>query len=130
MKSFRQFFAYSVVGAVGTLAHYLTLMSLVEFLGFQPTIATTVGFIIGAIINYSLNYKFTFRSQKDHVSTFLKFFSVAIVGGIVNTLIMMLGTAMVAINYIFIQFFATGIVLILNFLINKYWTFAQTKTNQ
>ena len=62
----KQFFSFAAVGAVGTLAHYSTLIALVQVLHFNPVVSSGIGFIIGALINYTLNYRLTFRSTKLH----------------------------------------------------------------
>lgn len=129
MTTFKQFVTYAAVGLIGTIAHYIILISLVELLDIPPVIATTSGFITGALINYVLNYKYTFRSQNKHLDTFSKFITTAILGGTINSMIMYIGTLITMANYIVVQILATGIVLLLNFFINKHWTFAYKGIN-
>lgn len=124
MNNFKQFLVYASVGVVGTAGHYVTLVSLVQVSGVNPVYATTLGFVIGALINYFLNYRITFRSQKRHVETLPKFFVVAGTGGTVNSLFMLVALKYLSIHYMLIQFTATGLVLVINFLLNKTWTFS------
>lgn len=120
----KQFLTFAGVGAIGTTGHYVTLIVLVELFEILPVYATTVGFIVGALINYFLNYKYTFRSDKPHTEALIKFLVVAIIGAGINSLIMYVGTSFTGLNYIIIQFVATGLVLLWNFLLNKFWTFS------
>jgi putative flippase GtrA len=119
----RQFFLFSAIGAIGTGGHYLTLIALVES-GFLTAVpASIAGFTVGALINYILNYHYTFNSSKSHKEAMSKFFIVAIIGAIVNTAIMYVGVNIIHAYYLLAQIVATGIVLLWNFIINKYWTF-------
>lgn len=120
----RQFLAFTGVGAVGTAGHYLTLILLVEGFNVDPVIATSLGFVVGALINYILNYKYTFASTSPHGRTLLRFLIVALVGALVNSGIMYLGTTVFSFNYLVIQVIATAIVLLQNFILNRIWTFA------
>lgn len=121
----RQFLAFTGVGAVGTAGHYLTLILLVEALGQDPVLSTSLGFVVGALINYILNYKYTFSSSHPHGRTLFRFLVVALIGALVNSGIMYLGTSLLSINYLLTQIFATGLVLMQNFVLNKFWTFAE-----
>jgi len=120
---FRQLFTYSLVGAVGTAAHYAVLLILVELVEVNPVIATTYGFIVGAITNYILNYYLTFKSKKAHVEALTKFLLVATVGAAINSLIMYIGTETLAFHYLLAQVTATALVLLWSYLVNKHWTF-------
>ncbi len=126
-KIAKQFIIFASVGAIGTLGHYAALIFLVEVFNVNPVYATTVGFVIGALINYILNYKYTFQSSKPHGEALTKFLTVAAIGAMLNSFIMFCGESFLKFNYILVQIFATGIVLLLNFGLNKLWTFASTK---
>jgi len=125
MRTVRQFLAFTGVGAVGTAGHYLTLILLVETLQWNPVLSTSLGFVVGALINYILNYKYTFSCKKSHHETLFRFLLVAVIGALINSGIMYLGTALWSVNYLLTQIVATGIVLIQNFTLNKLWTFAE-----
>jgi len=124
-KSTKQFITFASVGTIGTAGHYLTLFILVQIFLFDPVLATTLGFIVGALINYQLNYKITFKSNKSHYETMIKFFTIAILGGVLNSFLMFSGLKFTPLNYFIIQIMATIIVLTLNFVFNKIWTFSE-----
>ena len=119
-----QFLLFAGVGAIGTLGHYTTLIVLVQFWAVDPVFASSFGFVVGAIINYILNYHFTFQSDKRHTEALAKFLIVATIGAGINGFIMYIGVENTSINYLVVQIFATGIVLLWNFIVNKLWTFA------
>ena len=114
---------YAGAGAVGTLAHYLTLALLVELLGASPVVGTVLGASVGAVINYFLNYHFTFASYASHRRTLPRFLVVAGVGVAINAGGMWLGTKVLGINYLVTQIGCTAVVLAVGFLLNKLWTF-------
>lgn len=124
---FKQFFAYSGIGAIGTLVHYLTLMTMVEFFSIAPVPASVMGFTNGAIVNYYLNYHITFQSKKLHREAFIKFITVALVGLLLNTLIMAIATEVFTLHYLLAQVIATALVLFWNFTGNRLWTFRGDK---
>lgn len=124
MHPLRQFVLFAGVGAVGTAAQYLVLVLLVEGLALNPVLASTLGFGVGAVVNYLLNYHYTFRSDKSHFEAAGKFFSVALLGAISNSLLMYLAIDCLGLNYLLAQILATGVVLGQNFLLNRHWTFA------
>jgi len=119
----RQFVTYAGVGVVGTLAHYSTLLVLVEWGGLTAVTGTAIGYIFGALVNYVLNYTFTYRSSLSHGVALPKFMTVAAVGFCINSLIMMIGIRWFSLYYLFVQVLATGAVLFWGFAANMVWTF-------
>jgi putative flippase GtrA len=122
-KTIKQFVFYTAVGSIGTCGHYLTLVALVESGLLTAVLASVAGFTVGALINYVLNYWFTFNSNKFHGEAMSKFFTVAILGAIINTTLMHIGVNIIQMYYLVAQIIASGIVLVWNFTINKVWTF-------
>jgi len=119
-----QFLLFAGLGVIGTLGHYTTLIVLVQFWSVDPVFASSFGFVVGAIINYILNYHFNFQSDKRHTEALTKFLIVAIIGAAINGFIMYIGIENTQINYLIVQIFATCVVLLWNFVLNKLWTFA------
>ncbi len=123
---FTRFIKFTGVGAIGTIAHYITLACLVQLItNVNIVLASSVGALIGAVVNYLLNYRFTFESDKRHTEAFGKFFTIASLGFVLNGLFMALLTQNLDIYYLLAQIVTTGIVLIWNFLGNYYWTFRE-----
>jgi putative flippase GtrA len=121
----RRLTAFGVVGVIGTGTHYLVLIMLVEIAGINPVTATSVGFVVGALFNYVLNRRYTFQSSKAHLDAAPKFFIIAIVTGIVNSLLVYGGVTLMGANYMLVQIGATFIVFLANFALNSLWTFQE-----
>lgn len=121
----RQFASYLGVGVVGTGGHYLTLVALVRGAHWDPVPATTCGFTVGALINYFLNYHLTFRSRQGHAVTMGRFFVVALAGMGINAGVMAVCHGRIGLHYLLSQVFATGAVVAVTYLANRFWTFRE-----
>ncbi|MCA1322641.1 GtrA family protein [Herbaspirillum sp. alder98] len=119
------FIVYAMVGAVGTLVQYAFLLASVSWLHvLEPVAATVIGAFLGAIVNYCLNARFTFRdSAGTHRVRVVKFAVTAIFGMLMNGLIMHVFSQVLGLNYMLVQLFATAVVLVLTYSINRVWTF-------
>lgn len=125
MSIARQFTIFSLVGVIAAVAHYGTLIGLVEFAGATPVPASLAGFGAGALVSYGLNYRYTFQSQKQHREALLKFLVVAGIGFFINGALMGLFTGTLAMHYLPAQVLTTGAILIWTFSCNRFWTFRE-----
>ncbi|WP_144141261.1 GtrA family protein [Paraburkholderia sp. BCC1884] len=124
----RRFFAYAAVGAVGTLTQYLVLIVVVHTGAATPAVGSMAGAVLGAVINYWLNHRVTFRATSSHLTTLPKFAAIACLGVLVNGLVMKVLAENHHVNYLLAQMVASGLVLILTYLINSVWTFRPQQT--
>lgn len=119
----RQFLSFLSVGVLATACHYAMMIALVESEILGPVIAATIGATIGAIVSYGLNRTKTFRSERPHTEAAPRFFLIAAFAVFINAALMALFTKMAGLPYIFAQIIATGIIVLLTFSGNKFWTF-------
>jgi len=122
----RQFSRYTVAGLLGTAAHFVTLIMLVQWLAVAPVSASLGGAIVGALINYQLNYRFTFLATSTHRSTLPKYLLIAASAILLNTLIMSVLVTLMSLPYIAAQLLTTLLVLLWTFTLNRLWTFRST----
>jgi putative flippase GtrA len=120
-----RFFYFLAVGVVATLAQYVTLILLVQSHLFGPLPASVFGFISGALVSYFLNRRYTFRSNKRHKETVIKFYVICLVGLALNTVIMSVSMNIFELHYLLAQGLATGLVLFWNFAGHLLWTFKE-----
>lgn len=120
----RQFSSFAGVGAVATMAHYLTLLALVEGGVAHPAPASAAGAALGALVSYVLNYRVTFAAQSPHRKTLPRFLAIAGVAMILNFVLMHGLVAWLALPYLAAQVVVSGVVLLLTFGANRNWTFA------
>jgi putative flippase GtrA len=110
-ETLRKFLAFGTVGIIGTTAHYLTLILLVE-----------------AFVNYLLNHHYTFKSSKAHLDAGPKFLLIAVATGLVNSLMVHAGVHHLDQGYLPVQVITTLIVFSANFALNSIWTFREPDT--
>lgn len=138
------FLKYATVGATGTIIDVAGFTLLVEKTGLGATntkriIAAGVSFIAAVINNYVFNRIWTFKSHDREISNeFLKFFIVSIIGLALNVFFL------TVFSNLFVQLLqvstlealpawanagsklgASAVVLIYNFLANRFWTFKE-----
>lgn len=115
-------------GAVGFLCFFIEYVSLIlfrELLGWPVLAANTMAFTISAVVNYVLSIAFVFDADKkaNKGVQFAVFFLLAVGGLILNNIIMKLGTTVLdpfwSRSYIIVKPFATGIVMVYNFITRK-----------
>ena len=121
----RQFLRFAGAGAIGTVVQYVILIILVQLTWAEAVAASFIGFVCGALVNYFLSHRYVFSSNLPHREAVFKFFTVAVVGLGINTMIMVAGVQMLNLHYLLVQVIATGLVLLWNFAGNKSWTFRE-----
>ena len=120
----RQFSAFAGVGVVAAVAHYGTLIGLVEGFGVAPVSATLAGYILGGVVSYILNRRYAFRSDRPHREATWRFAVVAGVGFVLTGLVMALLNGRWGLPYLPAQLLTTGVVLVWSFAANRLWTFS------
>lgn len=128
-RLFTQFVSFASAGAVGTLVQYVLLFALVEALLLHPVSASILGFLGGAVVNYLLSHHWVFRSRRKHSETISKFVAIAWMGLMLNAAVMCVLVMIAGVHYFPAQIAATGMVLLWNFLGNRFWTFANETGN-
>ena len=118
---------YLVSGASATIVHFLTLAILVELLYISPIIATTIGFIFAVGVNYPLQYYWVFKNSTEHQSVFFRYIVVTICTMLVNIIVFWFLFDVLNFWYLFAQLFSTILVISLNYIINKKFTFISQK---
>lgn len=115
---------FLLTGGAATGLQYLLLIALVEWANLAQTPSSAMAFAVSAIFNYLSNYYFTFSHiNKPHSETLYKFIVVASLGLLMNTLAFWLGVRILP-HYLLAQCVATGITLMVNFLLHKYWIYS------
>jgi len=117
------FARYVLVGAAATLAHYALLASWVEALHGAAWIGSGLGATLGAQVAFFGNRAFTFGHSGPLFPAWWRFQGTAVLGALVGMAVVAAGVA-AGWHYLLAQVLATGISLVLTFLINRRWTFA------
>lgn len=116
---------YAAVGAAATVAHYAVLALLVESSWSPPGPAAALGALVGAGVAYFGNRAFTFKdTATPHRRAVWRFLTVALVGALLNGLMVGAGYEHLGLHYLLAQVMATVVVMLLTYHLNRWWTFS------
>jgi putative flippase GtrA len=120
-----KFIKFSLVGFSGVFVDFGTTFICKEILKIQKYVANTCGFALAATTNFFMNRIWTFHSTNPNIMLeFTRFFFIALIGLLINLLIIWAMTGKFKVNFYVSKFVATLLVTLWNFLINAYYTFA------
>ena len=93
-------------------------------MGVYYIISNIIAYSISTLNSYLWNSKWVFKYTGDNVNqTTFKFITLNIIGLVLNTIILFLLVDIIKLPKIIALIIATGVVMILNYIINKLWVF-------
>ncbi|MDM5237014.1 sugar translocase [Bacillus cereus] len=117
---------FGLVGIFNTLITIISFMILVK-LGMNYLVANTISYLIGVANSYYWNKNWVFKPNNKSTSMFFKFLTVNLIVLAFNTLCLFILVDKLAFNPFIAQIFAIGVGMVINFVLNKIWTFNQTE---
>ena len=127
-RGVRQFVKFAIVGASGFVVN-LIIFTLLQFVvpnhmeAGPYNVIYSISFLAGGVSNYFLNRSWTFRSTGHPGKEAVQFLSVSVLALIVGLLVSAaVGRAMGHYGH-FTWLVATLSGIVVNFFVNKYWTF-------
>ena len=118
-----RFIKFGLVGVLNTLINWILFILLNSF-GTYYIISNVIAYSISTLNSYLWNSKWVFKYSGDNVKeTSVKFIVLNIIGLTLNTIILYLLVDIVGLNKLIALVITTGIVMILNYFINKLWVF-------
>jgi putative flippase GtrA len=118
-----QFIKFGIVGISNTLLTFIVYTLLLKVFGVWYLAASAVGFTVGATNGFIFNRRWTFA---DHVGDSLTPVRWAIVQGCglgINELLLYLFVDSAHLDKLLAQAFATAVVTVTTFFVNRAWTF-------
>lgn len=121
----QQILKFGAVGFLCFFIEYVLLILIKEVLGWNVILANTIAFTVSAVVNYILSIVFVFDTDKkaNKGKQFIIFFLLAVGGLIINNIVLKLGTLALdtfwSRSYIIVKPFATGVVMVYNFITRK-----------
>ncbi len=120
-------FTALVLDAAGSLGWQIeTLLAEFGIHGMDAALANVVGYLAGMINSFILNKLWTFEAQGDAVRQAHRFFILNVLGLMLSTIIIFVFVDLLSGPYVVVWFITVGVVMMLNFFGNKYWTFADS----
>jgi putative flippase GtrA len=120
-----QFVRYFIGGITALLVHLLCLAMLIEWTTTPPVIASGIGFIVATMVNYALQHYWVFSVSGRHKVYFTRYISVTLATFTLNILFFWIIHDIFQVWYPLAQTVVTGCIFILNFVINRSFTFRQ-----
>ena len=118
------FVRYFIVGVLALGIHLAILTLLVELARLDPTVSTTIGFLVASVFNYALQYYWTFDATGKHASRFARYCAVTAITTGINSGIFWTLYDIFTLPYILAQIVTTGVIFLLNYEANRRFTFA------
>ena len=116
-----RFIKFGLVGVLNTIINWI-LFILLDSIGVYYIISNIIAYGISTLNSYLWNSKWVFKYTGDNVNqTTFKFITLNIIGLVLNTIILFLLVDIIKLPKIIALIIATGVVMILNYFINKLW---------
>lgn len=122
----KQFLKFGAVGFFNTLITVVTFNILV-ILGLNYVLSNILGYTFGIINSFYWNKKWVFKSNSGEINIIFKFVMVNLVTLGLNTFLLYLLVDHLHIRYFLSQLVATAVGMVINFILNKKWTFDKAK---
>ncbi|MBD3109287.1 GtrA family protein [Bacillus sp. AGMB 02131] len=115
---------FCIVGMGNTLLTFLVFYLLLT-IGMNYLAANIIGYTVGVANSYYWNKSWVFEAKSNY-KHFLRFIAVNILTLLINTGSLFIFVHSFGLNEIIAQIIATGIGMVVNFILNKIWTFNST----
>ena len=130
-ENLRQFIIYFFVGGFSAFSDLVLLFIFVDIFHIFYLISAAISFTIVSSAAFFLHKNFTFKHRsKQNKLRYILFIIVAISGLLWSLFFLFLFVSILKIYYLFAAIIVKFIVLIWNFLMNKFVTFRKLKTQQ
>lgn len=114
---------YGIIGVSGVTLDYLVFLLLFNSSGLHEQLANAISTSIGIANNFALNAWLNFRTTDRLLIRFARFYSVGLAGMALTFLLLHLGSGMFGLNPNLVKAAAIPLVVVLQYLINKRWSF-------
>lgn len=122
MKDILRFIKFSLVGASNTLITIVAYWIFINLFKMNFLLSNTVAYVLGIVNSYFWNTRWVFKDSNAN-NTVIKFIIVNIVALAVSNLCIFILVKNMNINVYISQIVAIGFSMVINFVLNKTWTF-------
>ena len=123
---FRDLILYGLIGALSSSLDFGVYTVLVKCLSLNYLLANSISVVVGITTSFTLNRKYNFKVSDKTIRRFAIFMTVGLCGLILSNLILFVCINTIHINELLSKLLSIALVVILQFLANKFITF---KTN-
>lgn len=125
-KKYKEIINYLIAGVLTTIVSILSYELFKNVFHIHYIISNIISWIIAVTFAYIINSKFVFESNKknkEKIKEFISFVSCRILSLIIETISMYLMVDIIKLNSDISKIIAQFIVLVLNYLFSKFFTF-------
>ena len=128
-----QFIKFGIVGLSNTIISYL-IYALLVYLGLHYLIASIIAFFISVLNSFFWNSRYVFKkedgAERSVLHALIKtFISYAFTGLILQNIFLFVFIDLLHISKYIAPLFILVVTVPLNFIMNKFWAFRQSKIN-
>lgn len=127
---YRHFVLYSLIGATGATIDFLIFLLLTSVTALSYLPANIISVSCGIANNFIWNVKFNFKVKERVFVRFISFYCIGLIGMGLSTLLLYLLVDLVGVGSILAKVMTIGIVVIVQFLLNKYISFRQKEKDK
>jgi dolichol-phosphate mannosyltransferase len=120
----RTFILYCVIGASGALLDLAAFWLLHEGCGVPPQGANALSTTLGIANNFAWNTALTFRQRDRLLRRFCRFYLVGLFGIALTCALLAVFSGLLSMNPSFVKASSLPIVLVLQFTLNRKWSFS------
>ena len=120
-----RFVKFGMVGVINTLVNWI-IFFILNALGMYYILANIIAYILGTVNSYLWNTLWVFKyKDKASTETTIKFIILNLIGLGLNTGILYVLVDLCNLNKFIGLVITTGIVMIINYVVNKLWVFSK-----
>jgi putative flippase GtrA len=110
---------------IGVLNTAITVLvyNLLTFLGSYYIAANVIGYAVGTLNSYFWNKSWVFKTKEANSTLFIKFIVVNLITLLLNNITLYILVSQAGMNKTISQLAATAVGMVINFVLNKLWTF-------
>jgi putative flippase GtrA len=120
---FLRLLRFVFVGGSSGLLYLGLVFVLVDVLGVQVTLASTLVCVAAAVYNYLMHYHWTFASDAPHGMVMVRYLLMIAGAVLINGLIVHFGTMFSSVHYLVIQVIATVALACWSLSVSSLWVF-------
>lgn len=112
------------VGGLTTVVYFVALWPLAKWVSLPMWLLAGIACMPALLVGYILHRSFTFRSSRQHSRAVPRFLAVQIAGIAFNSLAIWIGTDLLSLPFLIVQFGAIGLQVLLTYLGQKLFAFS------
>lgn len=124
-----QFIRYGIVGVVSNGLLYLLYITL-TYMRVIPEFAATIAYVLGGSWTYFFNRNWSFESGAAHRKAAPRYALTYLAGYFITIGILAIGYRWIGMQHFISQLIAICITAIVNFLLLRFWVFANAKPSE